>query len=73
VAQRSKTHTKGPNSLGLGGLILSTESAGFLLTSSVVTSGFFGAVNHLRLSQRLSFAVLGTIGFVGVYSCPASR
>jgi hypothetical protein len=66
MAQRSKLHTKGLNTMGVGGLILSTGLMGFLLTSSVVTSGFFGAVNHLRPARLLSFAVLGAIGFAGL-------
>ena len=66
MAQRSKLNRKAPGSLGLVGLILSTGSLGFLLTSSVVTSGFFEAANHLRMSRFLSFEVLGALGFVGV-------
>ena len=65
MAQKSKLNTKGLNMLGLGGLILSTGSVGFLLTSSVATSGFFGTVNHLHLSQLLSFGALAAFAVVG--------
>jgi tetrahydromethanopterin S-methyltransferase subunit C len=66
MARKSKVNTKGLDALGLGSLILSTAIIGFLLTTSVVTSGFFAAVNHLRPAQLLSFGVLGSIAFVAV-------
>src|ERR1700733_3116457 len=66
MAHEPKRNTKSLGTLGLAAIIFFTGVMGNLFTSSVTTSGFFGAVRHLHPGQILRLQVLSAVAFVGL-------